>query len=583
MAAFLPDMGRQGFESSETQQTVEPLLEHLQEFGLDAKEAKVYLTLIALGPSKATSVAAQAGLARVDAYRTLTRLMERGIVQATLHRPMKFVAASLDQALEALVAMHRSVANRLEKKKEELASVWMKTQTRPVEGEAERFTVLKGRSQFFISLRALLSRATRTVSLNTTRNGLIRLYNATIDEDFEKARARGVKLRFLCPVDRSYADILQRFASLGEVHHNEDAGGGQFVVADGTEAIVSAFVDDSLRLRTPADTHLWSNSKGFATSTQTFFDELWGSTADHDTVLRAAMAGKPVPTLRVISGEPELHQKVEELLSGCVRRLDALVGQVGATWLFQPQRVEQLAALRGRQVTLSLLVHETPSNLSLSEQVCEQFDVKHFEAGFDGIFLLADDASVLVVEIPTDDRKEPPSPKAGFFTNETNFVHSMKLLFNQLWTGAQVGSRRVKELQSQKRALSLVEACAAALTEKGYAVERPGRLPGRLNAEHAFSLVARARNDSGRVMTLDVLVDSTPLDSVAVAQTCAKRSDITAWRSLLIVEPGVHVAGRGLADFYGVELIQGIKDRDVLEQFRRVMGERRMEVSVPVR
>lgn len=549
----------------------ETLLQHLQEFGLEPREAQIYLTLVTRGPSKAGTIASQSGLARVDTYRTLKRLMERGIVQATLHRPMKFVVAPLDQGLEALVEAHRSLALRLEKRKDELLSLLAPAQPPPIEREGERFTVLKGRSQFFVSLRSLLARARATVGIKTTKNGVIRLYNATLDEEFERAASRGVKVRLLCPVDASYTEILQRFATFAKIHHSEDIGSGQFVVTDAAEALVSTFLDDSLRLKTPTDTSLWTNSQGFATSTQTFFDELWSKSSEYEAILTAKLTGKPIPTLQVIKEVAEIRSKVEEILSGTSKRIEAIAGELGTTWFLQPEILSLLSDLKGRQVGIRLLIQETESNLRVAVHVCEQFEVKHFEAEFDGVFLLADDALVLAIEIPEEEPK--PLPKTAFFTNEANFTHSLKLLFNQLWGTAQSGAYRVGALQAEERSRALVAACSDFLSDRGYVVATPGKIKGKLEVEHTFSIVAQKQNDPEKTITLDVLVDPTPVESTKVVFACAKRSDITSWRSFLLVEPGVQPVARDLTEFYGVELIEGRNSREVLDKFRRALKE----------
>lgn len=557
----------------------EALFEDLQEFGLDPKEAKVYLTLATRGASRASAVASQAGLARVDTYRTLTRLMERGIVQATLHRPMKFVPVPIEQALENLVDLHRSAAARLEKKREALAALWATARLRPAEAVGERFTVLQGRSQFFSALRALLTRATNTVDVKTTKNGVIRLYNAALEEDFEKAVGRGVKVRILCPVDASYTEILQRFAAFAEVHHSEEVGSSQFVVADAAEAIVSTFLDDSLKLRTPIDTSLWTNSRGFATSTRAFFDELWAKSTEYEVILKAKLTGKPVPLLRMVSGEVEIRDRVEEILSGASRRVAVIAGERGAAWLFQYSQLVLFSEVVERQVAVNLLIHVTGSNLRLLGEVCERFEAKHFEAAFDGIYLLADDVQILVVELPESPLGVKSIPKAGFYTNEASFVRSMTLLFNQLWATGGDGRYRVQELQAEERGRAVVAACADLLSSVGYTVEAPGRIIGQMQIERTFSLVAKKRAAPETFITLDVLVQPRILDSSQVASACAKRSDILSSRSFLLVAPGATPGVTELTDFYRVELVVGGDAREVIDNFRKAMKGHRAEVS----
>lgn len=59
---------------------MDKLLEHLEKLNFSVNEAKVYLTMIKLGPSLAGSIAKEARLDRSSTYNALKALTERGII-----------------------------------------------------------------------------------------------------------------------------------------------------------------------------------------------------------------------------------------------------------------------------------------------------------------------------------------------------------------------------------------------------------------------------------------------------------------------------------------------------------------------
>lgn len=58
------------------------LAEHLQSLGFTEKEAKLYLTLLEIGPNPVSSIARKAGITRTTAYAALETLKEKGLVSA---------------------------------------------------------------------------------------------------------------------------------------------------------------------------------------------------------------------------------------------------------------------------------------------------------------------------------------------------------------------------------------------------------------------------------------------------------------------------------------------------------------------
>jgi sugar-specific transcriptional regulator TrmB len=83
---------------------VEKIIERFAvEFNLTQKEAKVYYMLCKLGPTKASILAHQLGISRPEIYNILKKLQEKGMVESTLERPMKFMAISFEKVIDRLI------------------------------------------------------------------------------------------------------------------------------------------------------------------------------------------------------------------------------------------------------------------------------------------------------------------------------------------------------------------------------------------------------------------------------------------------------------------------------------------------
>lgn len=103
------------------------IIESLKEFGLNNKEAKVYLALLELGESKAHQIAHKTGISRPTVYDILEKLMEQGLAGSYEKRKIKHYVANnpehikrnlieKQKTFESLLPELKSVYNTLKSK-----------------------------------------------------------------------------------------------------------------------------------------------------------------------------------------------------------------------------------------------------------------------------------------------------------------------------------------------------------------------------------------------------------------------------------------------------------------------------------
>ena len=114
----------------------------LIEFGLTEKEAQLYLHLLKYGPKTPSPLAKSLHTYREDIHRTLTSLIEKGMVRPSLDSPTIYTAVDLDSALESAVKKQESELRELEVRKLELQELAKQQQFGPVE-EVATFKIIK--------------------------------------------------------------------------------------------------------------------------------------------------------------------------------------------------------------------------------------------------------------------------------------------------------------------------------------------------------------------------------------------------------------------------------------------------------
>ncbi len=75
----------------------------LEQLGLTAAEAQVYLAVLVHGPLAAPAIASQTGIARTSVYPTLSALAEMGLIEGGVGHGSKFTAVPPGDSLPALI------------------------------------------------------------------------------------------------------------------------------------------------------------------------------------------------------------------------------------------------------------------------------------------------------------------------------------------------------------------------------------------------------------------------------------------------------------------------------------------------
>lgn len=86
----------------------------LEQIGLSAPEARVYLALLHHGPLAAAGIAAQTGITRTSVYPTLCSLADKGLVEGGLGHGSRFAAVSPGEALPALIVRDKEAVSERE-------------------------------------------------------------------------------------------------------------------------------------------------------------------------------------------------------------------------------------------------------------------------------------------------------------------------------------------------------------------------------------------------------------------------------------------------------------------------------------
>jgi sugar-specific transcriptional regulator TrmB len=92
-------------------------------FGLSEKEAHLYYHLLKYGPKPPSLLAKSLKTYSEDIYRTLTGLIDKGMVNPSLETPTVYTAVELNIALDTALKKHESELREMERRKQQLQEI----------------------------------------------------------------------------------------------------------------------------------------------------------------------------------------------------------------------------------------------------------------------------------------------------------------------------------------------------------------------------------------------------------------------------------------------------------------------------
>jgi len=226
--------------------------------GLSEYEAKLYVSLIMEGPSKARQLSMRCGIPRTKVYGTLKKLIERGLVIVVPEEPGRYMPASpadaFDEYLRSYEEKTRSLLSTVSLLEEAYDAA--KTAVNPKKGEV---WILQGRSRVLRKVGEMLSRAERLVDVKTSENGLIALYKAN-PRLLDRLKERGVRVQVSAPDGPHSHNLLRELRYICHVEPMDIRLPILFVCADGTESLLASLSPDDLNTASDGDIAVFTSN-----------------------------------------------------------------------------------------------------------------------------------------------------------------------------------------------------------------------------------------------------------------------------------------------------------------------------------
>jgi sugar-specific transcriptional regulator TrmB len=421
--------------SSVQVQTIGDIVAELQEYGLTRNEARVLVFLAKTGPSKASEAARAVQINRTETYRTIRNLQRRGLVEATLERPVRLQSVPFDRCLSILIDERKARLRILEQRGEALRRQFAMTRVEPVTHEVERFQVVEGMLRIEQRLQNMFAQAQESVMTVLSPLEMVRGDTAGLFDMLSHAAKGGLRVRVITSIIPSNIDIVEKLTQNLEIRHLDLRAKPipRVSIVDDGEALFEISTADETH-RTGEEVALWINSRAFVRNLQAYFDEMWTSATPSETRVEALRRGIPQDELKIFKGRNEVSGKLNEMTESANKSVEIWTTMRGIQALAD-LHFDQLRNAKARGVKIRIIAPITSENTEGARKLVPVSELRYSEALGPTGMIIVDQSGLMLYERLPDDNSPDTGADVGFWTNSSRFIESMSRAYDGMWKG----------------------------------------------------------------------------------------------------------------------------------------------------
>ena len=288
----------EGIESKVSRKNAKNIL---KEFGLTNKEADVYLFLAKQEILSGGKIAKQTKIDRSVVYRILKSLQDKGLVEATLESPTRFVAISFEKALDLIVKTKQEEALKVERAKKELLEDWKKVSKAKSQTKIERFLVIEGNKKIHSKILQMIKATRNRLSGILPISGMERAEQfGVFDAVYEHPLKNKIKFQFITDMNKENLEatrlLLPKLKSTIDLRtttpESKETDMPRLVIRDNEEVMLFTKSKEDIAKRKQNNVCILTNSEALVQTFNGIFESLWRKSTDLIAMIAEIKTGK---------------------------------------------------------------------------------------------------------------------------------------------------------------------------------------------------------------------------------------------------------------------------------------------------
>ena len=282
----------------------------LKDFGLTENAIEVYLFLAKHGVLRGGEIAKQTKIDRSLVYRILKRLKVKGLVEPTLESPTRFMAVTIEKALDIIIKSRQDEALAIERSRKDLLEDWRVISEKSPQAESEKFVLIEGNKNIYPKIAQMINETTQQFYAILPVSCLVRAEQfGVFDAAYNHPLKSHIKFQFVTELT---ADELQAIENLKpklrtEIYLKARNPASSFmplsrmVMRDEKEVFFFTKPDPESGGRKQSEVCIYTNCESLVQTFKGIFQQMWNNSVDIEDKIAETKFTDYHPSIR--SGE----------------------------------------------------------------------------------------------------------------------------------------------------------------------------------------------------------------------------------------------------------------------------------------
>jgi HTH-type transcriptional regulator, sugar sensing transcriptional regulator len=274
------------------------LHEALVHFGLTEREASIYLSLVVNGDSKASELAKELGIHRLDIYNALKSLQAKEMVESILSKPMVYRAASLERVVLSIKKRQKeelrqagNMITSLENASKKIVQL-SGTKRSDNQNQTDKIQILSGKKAIKKRWSTMIRHSRKEILIVATERGATQtLMLSSIGAIHSKIR-NGLNVRIFTPINHFNWSRIERIRK--EVRHLATSVSAGLCIADRSRALIVVEHSENALGDPEPKAAIMTDSKSIVEMLSTLFFVGWDTSPLFNEVVDTIRSGRPL-------------------------------------------------------------------------------------------------------------------------------------------------------------------------------------------------------------------------------------------------------------------------------------------------
>ena len=384
---------------------------------------------------------------RVEVYRILKSLQNKGIIEATLESPTRYTAVQLEVIIDSFIKAKREETAAMESTRQSVLHEWNKINKVESQPYLEKFVVIKGGKKIYSKILQMVKETRRTLSAAISISDMARADQLGIlDAAICHPLKNKVELRFLTEVSVEKVRVARAFfermpkQEIEFKARNPSLGlelSPRMVLRDGKELLF--FIRPAAETSSAEDVCLWTNCNALISSFTAVFEDLWTNSISLKNRVSEDEVDMQNPSAPVLEDARTALGTFGEVMKLATKEIIIMTSSEGL--IESLRNAALLKELSARDVSVKIMAPITKDNLQVAQELSQFCSIRHTRSGSVESTLVDGKHLVQSKEQVSHDGKRERIPYFGtFYSNDIDYVKKTKDMLDETWKKALVVS-----------------------------------------------------------------------------------------------------------------------------------------------